>query len=90
MNDEGSAGLRGKTGGGKRDRHGVTKMMDAKNLTLTAASKSERLNSGAKAAPSRSTASRRRGTSNRIDDPGECRVQLFERNEFQVCMSKCT
>ena len=63
----------------KRDRHGIDN------------ARSERLRSGAKTDSTTTTTTtaktptRRRGTSNSIHDPGECRVQLFERNEFQVC-----
>ena len=68
-----------------RDRHGISNQKEEKNNA-----RSERLRSGAKTgstttATTAKTPTRRRGTSNSIHDPAECRVQLFERNEFQVC-----
>ena len=66
----------GKADGGKRDRHGGSTEKEEKR---SAAPK------GSPTTTTRTTASRRRGTSNRIDDPGECRALLYERNEFQGC-----
>ena len=62
----------GKVDGGKRDRHGGS------------TEKGSPKGSPTKGSPTTTTtASRRIGTSNRIDDPGECKALLYERNEFQ-------
>ena len=67
--------------GGQRGQHEASTTVPGEKVAVAVARSDERTGSGARAAAS----SRRRGVaSNRIDEPSECRVQLYERNELQV------
>ena len=70
----------GNAEGRESDRHETSRVYEVKSAESTAPASS----------------SRRTDASNRIDEPSECRVQLFERNElqascrFSVCIYRVT
>ena len=60
-------------------------------FTATGAREEKKVAVAARSEPPDSRISRRgSGASRRIGDPGECRVRLYERNEFQVRGSEHT